>query len=167
MQMDLKALKEEVISMLHGLSVRDYKNLALTHGTSYQFIIEEFGVVVCVLDVIDIVVVRNKVNELYKDWRIFYITTDDDLFYKKDELLYELMRCGYMKWIRLVYPRQFNQVVTLTDLGAKIMRKRLEIWNNKPKYKFLIEDNTDALNNSTSYVLSLDPGFFDYMPEIT
>jgi hypothetical protein len=71
-----------------------------------------------------------------------------------------------MKWIRLTYPRQFNKVIGLTDLGHKIIRKRLELWENKPKYKFLIEDNKDALLNSTSYVMALDPGFFDYMPEI-
>lgn len=166
MRMDLSSLREEAISMLHALNMFDYKEKALTHGTSYQFIVEEFGVVLCVLDVLDIVVVRAKLAEAYKDWRIFYITTDDDLVYKKDELLYELMRCGYMKYLRLIYPRPFKNVVTLTDLGSRIIRKRLEIWDNKPKYKFLIDDNTDALENPTSYVLSLDPGFFDYMPEL-
>jgi len=166
MKMELSALKEEVVSMLHALSMTDYKTKALTHGTSYQFIIEDFGIIICALEVTDIVVVRSKVIEFYKDWRVFYITTDDDLFHKKDELLYELMRCGYMKWIRLTYPRQFNKVIGLTDLGHKIIRKRLELWENKPKYKFLIEDNKDALLNSTSYVVALDPGFFDYMPEI-
>lgn len=166
MKMNLSSLKEELISILHALNAPAYKEKALTHGTSYQFIIEEFGIVVCVLDVIDIMAVRNKVNESYKDWRIFYVTTDDDLVYKKDELLFELMRCGYMKWIRLSYPRQFNQIVSLTNLGSRIIRKRLELWDNRPKYKFLIEDNTDALANPTPYVLSLDPGFFDYMPEV-
>lgn len=166
MKMDLSSLKEETISMLHALSIVDYKEKELTHGTSYQFIVESFGVVICVLEVTDIVLVRSKLSEFYKDWRIFYITTDDDLFFKKDELLYELMRCGYMKWIRLSYPRQFNKVVTLTDLGSKIIRKRLEIWSEKAKYKFLIDDNKDALDNPMSYVLALDPGFFDYMPEL-
>jgi hypothetical protein len=33
------------------------------------------------------------------------------------------------------------------DFGRKIIEKRLQIWGNKPKHKFLVEDNKSVLSN--------------------
>ena len=53
----------------------------------------------------------------------------------------------------------------LRNLGRRIIEKRLEIWGDKPKYKFLVEDNKSVLQHGAMRELTTDPGFFDYMPE--
>ena len=166
MGMDIKSLREETIVMLHALGVMEYKEVPHKEGLSYDFIIEQFGVMVCVVTAYDIMFIRSKIAIDYKDWRVFYVTPNDDLVNKKEELFFELMRAGYMRWLRQFRPRFFNSIFFESNIGNKIINKRLAIWQDKPRYKFLIEDNKEALLHPTSYLLSMDNGFFDYMPEI-
>jgi hypothetical protein len=83
---------------------------------------------------------------------------------KTDEIIWDLMRAGYMTWIRKNYPRQFKQLIVESNFGTKIIKKRLKIWDNEPRFRFLIEENEAALNQSAVYLLSIDPGFYDFMP---
>ena len=53
----------------------------------------------------------------------------------------------------------------MTDgFGHKIIRERLRIWNNEPRFNFFIKDNTEALKVPVTMVLATEPAFFDYMP---
>lgn len=164
--MDLSQLRVETLAMLKAHSLPGWQELTIATGLSYQFVIKEFGVIVCILNATDLTFVSSKVLSVFKGWAILYITTEDDLIEKQDAFLFELMRAGYLKWIRLTYPREFTKVITTTNLATKIIRKRLAIWDGRPKYTFLIADNEDALKHPTPFVLSLDPGFFDTMPEM-
>ena len=49
-------------------------------------------------------------------------------------------------------------------MDRKIIKERLKVWDNAPKYRFLIDENEAALREATTYVLSVDPAFFDSMP---
>jgi len=163
--MDLKELEDHVAIMLRQLLVSNRK-LNITRNVSTQFMVDDFGIIVCCINRVDYSEVSNKIFDLYKDWRVVFITTNDSILDKKYEVIWALMRGGYMKWLRYKYPRQIKSVLCGTEnLGTLIINKRLEVWANKPKFNYLIEDNKVALINGISRELTNDPSFFDYMPE--
>jgi hypothetical protein len=163
--MDLKELDDYVSIMLKQLRV-SFKCLHLIRGASSQFIVNEFGLVICCINRVDYAQVKEVTDKQFPNWRVMYITTNDEIAEKKEQVLWELMRCGYMKWLRYNFPRQIKSILNGTDsLGQKIIKERLRIWDNKPKYTFLVEDNKLALVNGILRELTNDPSFFDYMPE--
>ena len=97
--------------------------------------------------------------------RVFIVTTTDDIKKKKDLFIWELMKSGYLRWLRLTYPRQFKDLVVTQNFGNKIIKRRLELWGNKEKFKFLVEENK-LYKSAIGYALSLDASFFDMIPEI-
>jgi hypothetical protein len=158
-------LQDDIGIMLNQLRV-GYKILSLIKNTSVQFVIEDFGLIIVCIDRLDYAQTSNVVDEKFEGWRTMYITTKDNLLSKKYEVIWNLMRCGYMKWLRYNFPRQVRNILLGADnLGARIIEERLRIWNDEPKYKFLIEDNRGAQRNGLQRELSTDPSFFDYMPE--
>ena len=97
--------------------------------------------------------------------RIFVITTTEDFKEKKELLIWELMKSGYLRWLRLSYPRQFKDLIVTQNFGRKIIDRRLTLWNNKEKFKFLSDENK-LYRSTIGYALSQDPSFFDMIPEI-
>jgi len=162
--MTMDDLENEIKIMLHSFRV-DAKIDRVIKNISVQFVMELFGTIVCGVNRPDYKLVADQINQDYPGYRVVYIVTDDNMLEKKDEVLWALMRGGYIKWIRMKYSRVFNESIIRGNLGNKIIDQRLRIWNGQPKYKFLIDDNEYARRNSASYILSLDPGFFDYMPK--
>jgi len=163
--MELKELEEHVSIMLNQLKVSS-KITNILRNVSSQFLIEDFGLIVCCINRVDYAQASNSINENFKDWRVIFITTNDNLLEVKDKVLWSLMRGGYMKWLRYTFPRQVkNTLIGIDNLGRKIIDERLRLWKNKPKYKFFIEDNLLALKNGVQRELVNDPSFFDYMPE--
>lgn len=163
--MDLKELEDYISIMLSQLRVT-FKKLNLIRGISVQFVIDDFGLIICCINRNDYSQVNDTIIKNFPDWRILYVTTNDSILEKKDEVLWHLMRCGYMKWLRYTFPRQVRNIINGPEnLGQKIIRERLRIWADKPKYKFLVNDNKIALENGMLRELTNDPSFFDYMPE--
>jgi hypothetical protein len=71
-----------------------------------------------------------------------------------------------MRYIRNTYPKQFNTLIRDYGYGRKIVKARLKIWGDLPRFQFLAEENRMALEEqSESYIMSVDPSFYDYMPE--
>jgi len=99
-------------------------------------------------------------------WRRLYIYEDElesDLFIQKDKIIWELIRAGYMRYLRMEYPNIFRRQLTFNGWDKKIIQKRLEMYGDKPKYNYLRELNHQALDTATGYVLSMDPGFYDFL----
>lgn len=162
MEKDILNLEIEVKSMLAAFRL-NYKRAGMLQESALCFLVVEFGVIVCVVSKGDYSIVKRNVERLYKDWRYIFITTEDNISEKRNETLWQLMRAGYMSFIRTNYNRQFINLLT-NGLGHKIINKRLELWGDRPKYKWLIEENKMAKKEATSYILSQNPAFFDYMP---
>ena len=162
--MTMIELEEAISVMLKALKLSSKKTV-LVKGVSVQFAVDEFGLVVCGINRSDYAVVDSMVKKAYKDWRIMYITTYDDINEKKEEVIWELMKSGYLRWIRLNFHRQFQDFIIMQGFGRKIIEKRLKTWNNQPKYKFLIADNEDALRNPETYILGTEQSFYDMIPE--
>lgn len=162
--MTIEELDTQVDIMLRHLRVT-FKKFPALNGTATRFIVEDFGVVVCIMDRMDYAQIRDLTERDYGDWRKVFIAVEDDLKEKKYEVIWELMKSGYMKWIRINFKRQFDDLITMQNFGNMIIDQRLKIWNGKAKYKFMIDDNTDARTRASSFILSREPAFFDYMPE--
>lgn len=162
---NMQDLEENVSIMLNQFRV-SVRRAALVKNTSVQLIIDDFGLIVCCINRMDYAQVNDAVNEQFNGWRLVFISTNDNILEKKYEVLWALMRCGYMKWLRYNFPRQTKSVLLGHDnLGQKIIEERLRIWNDQPKFKYLIEDNMVALRNGVQRELTNDPSFYDYMPE--
>jgi len=150
--------------MIHALRIKA-KKISLIKGVSTQFVVEEFGTIICAIKRVEYTLVDAAVDDNFPGWRKVYITSSDDFNAKREELIWELMKSGYMRWIRFNYPQLFKNLIVMNNYGNKIIDQRLKIWNNQPKYKFMIEDNVEAKKVAATYILSADPGFFDFMPE--
>jgi len=136
-------------------------------GNNYApfILIPDFGTLVICLDGTNYSILLDKAHELYPGYRLVFITPEDNYTEKKHELIWQLARSGYIRHIRSSYPNQFKVLLNTQDYGRKIITERLRIWGTAPKYKYLVEENKVALVQSSSYILSVDPSFFDYMPE--
>lgn len=163
--MSLEEIKNEIINFLKTLGIKEYELLSLGNGVAYQFVIEQFGTIFCIADVNDIGMVATSINDFFFNYRVVYITPSDELNTKQNDMLWELMRSGYMRWLRVVYPNKFRTAIVDQRLGDRILRKRIELYKDEPRYKFLREDDQEALKMSSGYILSIEPGFFDFMPE--
>lgn len=163
--MNLSELEHEAAIILSQLRVK-HRKLSIMRGVSSQLVVDDFGLIVCCINRVDYAQVSNAVTDQYKDWRVIYLTTKDNMLKKKYEILWALMRGGYMKWLRYTYPRQVKSILNgVDDLGRKIIEERLRIWGDKPKYIWFVEDNREAFRNGVLRELTNDPSFFDYMPE--
>ncbi len=163
--MQLSELEDHVAITLNQLHVT-HKKMSVMRGSSTQFMVDDFGLVVCCINRVDYAQVNDAVVEQFKGWRTVYITTNDDITEMKYRILWALMRGGYMKWLRYNFPRQVKNTLNGTDnLAQLIIKERLRLWGDNPKYRFFVEDNKVALRNGILRELTSDPSFFDYMPE--
>lgn len=164
--MGIKDLEADVSIMLRSLMVDFRKFNIAVKDRSVQFSVEDFGLIICCIERLDYIQIKDLMLSKFKGWRFCFITVGDNMLTKKYEVIWELMRCGYMKWLRYNYPRQIKNILTGPEnLGQRIIEERLRVWADRPKYKFLIEDNKVAMKNGIQRELTNDPSFFDYMPE--
>lgn len=161
--MFLSELEYDIEEMLYALKL-SYRKMSIVKDISVQYLIESFGLIVCGIDRKDYSQIDSTVQNIYEGWKLFHITTKDAVACKKNELIWELMRAGYMTWIRQEFSREFKNLMTQQNFNLKIINERLKIWNNEPRFKFFTEMNLAAKHQSADYILSLEPGFFDYMP---
>ena len=145
----------------------EYRKEALIKDISVQFVIEKFGVIVCGINRLDYKLIDAAIGDQYNGWRIVYVTTHDDLNEKRDEVLWAMMRSGYMSWIRHhLTDSQYKRLMFDNNIAHKIIDKRLELWGDSPKYRYLVESDSFAKGQGRiSEYLSKEPGFFDFMPE--
>ena len=141
----------EIQSILNTLKV-GWKQGTYIKDVSIQYIIKDFGVVVYGFALSFGTEVKQTVDSKYKGWRHIHISSEEDLISAKEKLIWNLMRGGYIRYIREYYSSQFKNII-VEQLG-------------EPKFVFFIEENKQALTIPKSKILSYDPAFFDYMPEI-
>lgn len=161
-EIPLPELEAELEITLRSLRL-PFRKAHLVRDVSAQLVVDDFGVVVSALLRSDYGFVNKAVREHFPDYRYVYVSTFDSIIEKRDEIIWTLMRGGYMKFIRINFPRQFQQLIT-DNFGAKIIRERLRRWDNRPKFRFLIEENEKAKDIPITMILATEPAFFDYMP---
>ncbi len=159
-------LEAELGAILSALRL-EYKKTSVIEGISVQYIIDTFGVIVCGINRVDYALVDQALDKEYKDWRFVYVTTFDNINEKRYEIVWALMRSGYLSWLRQsLTDSQFKRLMFDSNFANKILEKRLEIWGDKPKYRHLVSSDLFAKGQGRiSEFLSKEPGYFDYMPE--
>jgi len=162
--MKISEINAEAKIILNALRV-PYKEIGLGKGLPTVFVIETFGSILAGIHRRDYVQVLSRLEENYPTYRCMFVTQDSNMLRAKDNIIWELMRSGYMRYIRLTYPAQFKALLTDHGYNRKIIKERLRIWENQKKYNFLIEENEWALEQSPIRILATEPDFFDYMPE--
>ncbi len=159
----LEELPTEISIMLTTFMV-PHKRVPLGSNLPDCFEVGELGIVIIGIDPLDYSYAMQKLYDLFAGYRYIVITTADSMLDKKDEIIWEFMRSGYIRYIRYKYQRQFNNMIQ-QGLGRKIITERLRIWGKDPKYKYLASENVRCLDVSAPYLVSQDPAFFDFMPE--
>ena len=162
METTLELLDGEISITLQTLRV-PFKKVNVVKQISTQFICEDFGVIVSIINRDDYTFVRDAVAAAYPNHRYVFVSTVDNLIEAKDDIIWALMQSGFMRYVRRNYSRQFNNLI-LEGFGQKIINERLRRWGDEPRYKYLIEENRKALTLPTNMIITDDPAFFDYMP---
>jgi len=157
-------LEASLTMMMNAFRV-GYKLDRIIKSISVQFVVHQFGLVVIGFIASEYKIILDSVNQKYPDYRKIFISNEDNLLEKKDEVLWALSQGGYLKWLRSKYSRDFKNLVVMQEFGRKIIEQRLRIWNKSMKYNYLIEYNESALRQPATYMLSIDPSFYDFMPE--
>lgn len=163
LEISMEELEAEIDIILHTLRVK-IKRIQLVRNAGAQFICEDFGVIISAINRTDYSSIKRAVREKFPGYRDVYVSTFDNLIEAKEEILWTLMQSGYIKLIRMNFPRQFNKLIVSEDFGNKIINERLKRWGDAPKYRFFVEENKKAKELPATMVLSMEPSFFDYMP---
>ena len=104
-----------------------------------------------------------KSTHTSKGWRVVEINVNDDFEEKKMEIFWQLMRAGYIHYIRMEFSNTFKRMITSNNWDKVIIEKRLELYDDDPKYVYLRDYNNWAKKQSATYLLSMDPGFYDFL----
>jgi hypothetical protein len=83
-----------------------------------------------------------------------------------ENLMFLLISKGYMAYLRnneTGDSQIWHHFLVREGWGLKIINKRLELYNNEPRHKFMIDRNTRLRDMSLSYILTHYPDFFDYL----
>ena len=119
------------------------------------------------LEVIDFGILITKESSITdeKNYRCIYVNGDklDEQVYVASlnkEILWELIKAGYLRKLRLEHPGAFKAMIVGAGWGLKIIDKRLSELENRPRNRFEISMNEEYKKNFTRSFME-DPGFFD------
>lgn len=105
----------------------------------------------------------------YDGWDIIEVNLDeleinDQQF--GENLMFLLISKGYMAYLRhgeSGMNQAFRNFLIREGWALKIIDKRLELYNNEPRHKFMIERNIRLRDMSVHYIIMHHPDFFDYL----
>ena len=102
-------------------------------------------------------------DKILKNWNIAYIHPDYDVRKAKEKIVWALVKGGYFHYLRHNYKKTFHNILTFEQWDKKLMEERMRRYKEAPKYNYMREINNDAKLESSTFILSIDPGFFDFM----
>lgn len=126
-------------------------------GESYIFTVERFGV--------KIVYLNGKVfdDKELDEWHVAYIFPDFDLQESRKKMVWALVRGGYFHYLHQNYKKTFTRILHDQGWNKELIAKREQIYKDKPKYNYLRELINDGKDLPVNYLLSVDPGHFDWL----
>jgi len=105
-----------------------------------------------------------------RGWKVFFLDLEKlevipDYF--REDVMWFLVSRGYLSYIRDAevgsHGRIFRSFVVSGGWGAKIMKKRLEIYGTLPEYTYLRLKTEEFLTLPIPKIIAHFPGFFDYL----
>lgn len=163
-EMRIDDLCVNVESILLSLII-PYKKI-MTFTGSCLYAIDVLGIVLNCTDRVDITVIDSRYIKNYKGWRCVNLNTFDNNEKIRNIILWSFMKSGYGLWVRTNYQKHFIKLLDEYGYSVKIINERLRLWSDLPCYKYYITVNKEALLIPVRRLLSLNPSFFDEMPDI-
>jgi len=126
-------------------------------GKSVVYTIPKFGTKIVYLDG------QEFSKRDLEGWYVGYVHPDFDIIEAKQKVVWALVRGGYFHYLHHNYKNTFNKVLSAEGWDKALMVYRDRIYKELPKYSYYRELNDLAMKQPSSYVLSIDPAFFDFM----
>jgi len=130
-----------------------------TVGKSAIYEVPKFGTKIVFLDG------QEFDNKVLKNWHVAWVHPDYDAKKTREVIVFALVKGGYFHYLRNNYKNTFHRILTFEGWDKSLVKERLRKYGNKPKYNYFKEMNTDAKQESSTFVLSVDPGFYDFLTE--
>ena len=128
-------------------------------GDSSIYEIPMFGVKIVYMD-------GQQYNKKILDgWYVAYIHPDFNEKESREKIVWALVRGGYFHYLRHNYKNTFHQMMHSQGWDRLLIGYRKKIYKETPKYSYWKTLNDEGLRVSSSYVLSMDPGFYDCILE--
>ncbi len=154
--MDISELDQMLFLLLSQFNIPFNKT---KDGNGAVYTVDKFGTKIIFVDgqAID--------TKLTKDWNVAYIYPDFKMEITRQKIIWSLVRGGYFHYLRTNFKNTFNQMFNSQGWDKMIIDYRRKIYNKAPKYNYLKELNEDGATASSSYILSMDSGFYDWIIE--
>jgi len=127
------------------------------YGKSSIFTVPKFGVKIVYLDG------QEFDKKILSGWSIVYIHPDFNIIKSKERIVWGLVQGGYFHYLRNNYKKTFHHMMSNEGWGRLLIQERLKRYKTLPKYVYFAELDNDALKVAETWIMSQDPGFFDYM----
>lgn len=105
----------------------------------------------------------------YDDWDVFDINMEEFQLNEGkfgEQLMWLLIAKGYMAYLRGKEEGNsviFRRLLITEGWAQRIIDKRLELYANQPRHKFMIEHTKRLKDKPIHYLLMHYPNFFDYL----
>ena len=129
-------------------------------GNSVVYTVDRFGARIVYLDG------QEFDKSMLKGWHVGWIHPDYDMEKSRKVVVWTLMQGGFFHYLRNSFKNTFNRMISIEGWDKIIADERLRRFKDTPKFNYFRELNKDALQESASYVLAVDPGFYDHMESI-
>ncbi len=128
-------------------------------GNSVIYEVSRFGVKIIYLDG------QEFDKKTLDGWHIAWIHPDYSIKKARDKIVWALVKGGYFHYLRHNYKNTFHRTLTFEGWDRLLIDERLRRYKELPKYNYMREINNDAKRESPTFVLSIDPGFYDFIVE--
>jgi len=147
---------DDVEHILHQLGVDFSQKLSGNEFAVFEVL--DFGV--------KVVWSLTKYEEMSNDWNVVIVYPYSELSIVREEIIWELAKGGFFHFLRTNFPNTFNKMLagrSGEDWHRKIINKRLELYGTKKMYNYYRLMNKDKMNVPFAQILSIDPGFYDFI----
>lgn len=146
--------KEDIEQILYQLGVGF--NIERDTNEFASFLVEEFG--------LKVVWSLPYFYEQEDDWNVIVVKPTQMLNEVRENIIWGLAEGGFFHYLRMNFPNTFYKMLAGRegeDWHKKIINRRLAKYGDRPEYNYHKQLNKDALPESSTMLLSMDPGFYD------
>ena len=104
-------------------------------------------------------------KKILDGWNVAYIYPDFAMEESRLKIVWSLVRGGYFHYLRINYKKTFNHMMHSEGWDKALSEYRKKVYKNTPKYNYFRDSNEEGIRQSPGYMMSIDPGFYDFIME--
>ncbi len=145
--------------LFNMLSIYNIPFERLDVGDSAIFEVELFGVKIIYLDgqLFD----KKSLN----GWHVAYVHLDYTIAKAREAVVWGLVKGGYFHYLRHKYTKTFKHMLVFEGWDKLMDKERKRLYKDMPRYNYIRDIMKGAEKEGSTYILSKDPGFFDFIVE--